>query len=180
MCVVRGGPGSVPISLDARVVSHAELTIRRIIMALVFLTNALALTPTSAMVPKLPCSPWAPHSRRSVLAGLLASTCFCSAASAQTGLGYIDDAGAKSYSSVQRAWEKSATMTEREKKMAARGVASNVDRATESVKSQKRRSMAGCKDEEYRSNAGYSDEAACNKRVLAGDVTFMLDVMDAE
>ena len=71
-------------------------------------------------------------------------------------------------------------MTEREKKMAARGVASNVDRATESVKSQKRRSMAGCKDEEYRSNAGYSDEAACNKRVLAGDVTFMLDVMDAE
>ena len=97
-----------------------------------------------------------------------------------TGLGYIDDAGVKSYSQVQRAWEKSATLTEREKYLQARGVL--LDRpegaAPESARSQKRRAMAGCHDTQFRQAAGLSTEADCNARVLGGDVQFMLDVMD--
>ena len=101
-------------------------------------------------------------------------------ASADTGLGYVDNAGAASYSQVQRAWEKSATMTERERMLAMRGASKPADLAAESPKSQKRRAMAGCKDDIYRAASGYKDEASCNARVLGGDVNFMLEVMEAE
>jgi hypothetical protein len=99
---------------------------------------------------------------------------------ADTGLGYIDNAGSASYSQVQRAWEKSATMTEREKVLALRGASKPADPASESPKSKKRRAMAGCKDDIFRASSGYKDEASCNARVLGGDVAFMLDIMDAE
>ena len=39
--------------------------------------------------------------------------------------------------------------------------------------------MAGCKEVDYRALAGgVESEAACNSRVLGGDVQFMLDVLD--
>ena len=114
--------------------------------------------------------------RRSVLFG--AATVSITPAFADTGLGYIDDAGMKSYSSVQRAWEKSATMSDQEKFMAARGATRADTSAPESAKSQKRRAMAGCANKEYRTAAGYDSEASCNSRVMGGDVQFMLDVID--
>ena len=102
-------------------------------------------------------------------------------AAADTGLGYVDNAGAKSYSSVQRAWEKSSTMTNREIMLAARGAGNAAAKqGNESDKSKKRRAMAGCKDDIFRAAASYKDEASCNARVMGGDWQFMLDVMDAE
>ena len=90
----------------------------------------------------------------------------------------MDAAGQRSYSTVQRAWEKTQNMSQREILMAARGVSLKPD-GPETDKSKKRRAMAGCKDDVFRGEAGYKDEAACNKRVLAGDVSFMLEVMEA-
>ena len=102
-----------------------------------------------------------------------------SRAHAETGLGYIDDAGKKSYSSVQRNWEKASTMTQREIMLAAKGVPSKPAGAEESDKAKKRRAMAGCHDEEYRGLAlPGAKEAECNARVLSGDLAFMLEVMD--
>ena len=95
--------------------------------------------------------------------------------------GYIDNAGRKSYSQVQRAWEQSADMTQRERMLALRG-AGKPDLANgevESPKKQKRRAMAGCQDKMIREQAGYKVESDCNARVMSGDVQFMLDVMDA-
>ena len=95
--------------------------------------------------------------------------------------GYIDNAGRKSYSQVQRAWEQSADMTQRERMLALRG-AGKPDLANgevESPKKQKRRAMAGCHDEVFREQAGYKVESDCNARVMSGDVQFMLNVMDA-
>lgn len=84
----------------------------------------------------------------------------------------------KSYSQVQRAWEKSAGMSQREILMVARGAGRVEDSSKESDKSRKRRAMAGCKDDIFRSAAGYKDEASCNRRVLDGDLQFILDVMN--
>ena len=95
-----------------------------------------------------------------------------------TSLGYMDDAGVKSYSQVQRAWEKSATMSQREIILAARGVSMGKS-ANESEKSKKRRAMGGCHDELFRRRAGYAKEVDCNARVLGGDVSFMLEIIDA-
>jgi hypothetical protein len=50
----------------------------------------------------------------------------------------------------------------------------------ESEKSRKRRAMAGCKDELFWREAQAESEAICNSRVMAGDVQFMLDVLDAD
>lgn len=113
-------------------------------------------------------------------------------ASRQTEFGYKDNLGVKSYSAVQRAWESSEGKTTTEIMMAARGAGKRDPSAPpESLKSQKRRAMAGCKEEEYRklaatataataeSEAAFS-EAACNSRVLGGEVQFMLDVLDAD
>jgi hypothetical protein len=95
--------------------------------------------------------------------------------------GYIDNAGRKSYSQVQRAWEQSSDMTQRERVLALRG-AGKPDLANgdvESPKKQKRRAMAGCHDEVFREQAGYKVESDCNARVMSGDVQFILSVMDA-
>ena len=142
--------------------------------------------------------------RLAVLAGVVVAAPKVEAA--EVSLGYVDNAGgvhtcvapchracecsshaygtpfaAKSYSQVQRAWEKSAGMSQREIMMAARGAAKvdASDLSQESDRSRKRRAMAGCKDEMYRKQAGYDAEASCNSKVLAGDVQFMLDVIDA-
>ena len=123
-----------------------------------------------------------PLSRRACITGAVA-TAFTTAkvSRADTGLGYTDNAGMKSYSSVQRAWEKSAGMSQREILLAARGASSNANReGEESSRSKKRRAMAGCKDDVFRRQAGYETEAACNSRVLGGDPEFMLEVMDAD
>lgn len=102
-------------------------------------------------------------------------------ASADTGLGYVDDAGASSYSQVQRAWEKSSTMSDVDKFLAGRGASKPPDLSIESPKKQKRRAMAGCSWAAFREEAGYGrDEAACNARVMDGDVSFMLDIMNAQ
>ena len=127
------------------------------------------------------CTPRAAHllNRRTALC--VAGLCLPATALAETGLGYVDAAGKKSYSSVQRAWEQSATMSNREILLAARGAGkANVKDGGETEKSKKRRAMAGCKDATYRASAGYQDEAACNGRVLGGDAAFMLEVMDME
>ena len=128
----------------------------------------------------------------SIARGLGRRAVFCAVASglclhpkgavlADTGLGYVDAAGMRSYSSVQRAWEKSATMSNREIMLAARGAGkANVQDGGETEKSKKRRAMAGCKDATFRAAAGYQDEASCNARVLGGDAAFMLEVMDTE
>ncbi|EOD35385.1 hypothetical protein EMIHUDRAFT_98415 [Emiliania huxleyi CCMP1516] len=65
----------------------------------------------------------APAVSRRGAAGIFAAAAAHAGAGADTGLGYVDDAGQVSYSQVQRAWEKAATMTDREKLLAARGVA---------------------------------------------------------
>ena len=98
-------------------------------------------------------------------------------AKAETGLGYVDNAGMTSYSSVQRAWEKSATMSQREIALVARGVDPEADLNALSDKGRKRAAMAGCKDELFRKAAGYDSEASCNGRVMGGDVQFMIDAM---
>ena len=87
---------------------------------------------------------------------------------------------AKSYSQVQRAWEKSAGMSQRDILMVARGAGKVDDPSQESERSRKRRAMAGCKDETFRKDAGYDSEASCNSRVLGGDPQFMLDVLNAQ
>jgi len=122
-------------------------------------------------------------SRRCVLPLLLTSASLLPPRPAEaSSLGYADDIGVKSYSQVQRAWENSAGMSQREIMLAARG-AGNVKAkgGVESDRSKKRRAMAGCKDELFRRKAGYDkDEAGCNQRVLGGEISFMIEVMDAE
>ena len=99
----------------------------------------------------------------------------------ETSFGYKDDLGVKSYSAVQRAWESSKGKTTTEIMMAARGAGPRDPEAPpESERSRKRRAMAGCHVEAYRKRTSYESEAACNSRVLGGDVDFMLDVLDAE
>ena len=102
-------------------------------------------------------------------------------ASRETRLGYKDNLGVKSYSSVQRAWESSEGKTTTEIMMAARGaIKRDPDAPPESERSRKRRAMAGCHEEAYRKLAGaIESEAACNSRVLGGEVQFMLTVLDA-
>ena len=100
-------------------------------------------------------------------------------ATRETRLGYKDDMGVKSYSAVQRAWESSNGKTTTEIMMAARGAGKrDPDAPPESERSRKRRAMAGCHEEGYRKLAASDSEAACNSRVLGGDVQFMLDVLD--
>jgi len=103
-----------------------------------------------------------------------------SAATQASSFGYVDDAGAKSYSQVQRAWEESANKSQREQYLAMRGVAKVTDPSTETDRSRKRRAMAGCKDDLFRNQAGYKAESDCNARVMSGDLQFILDVMNAE
>ena len=102
----------------------------------------------------------------------------------ETQLGYKDNMGVKSYSSVQRAWESSEGKTSTEIMMAARGASKRDPNAPpESERSRKRRAMAGCHVEGYRLATGSAtaeSEAACNSRVLGGEAQFMLDVLDAE
>ena len=143
----------------------------------VFILCAVACCCSALRVPK-------PHGRRGLLARVAAASLsgglhpsLCGAyVEGQGTLGYVDDSGMKSYSQVQRAWEKSATMTQREMMLQARG-ANPTPSSNESEKSRKRRAMAGCHDETFREAAGYSKEAECNARVLGGDVDFMLDAM---
>ena len=123
--------------------------------------------------------------RRCLCAALAAAACSPRlAAHAATELdgsrfGYIDNAGMKSYSSVQKAWESSKGKSQSEIMMAARGAGKRDATAEpESDKSRKRRAMAGCHDDAYRQSAGLSSEAECNSRVLGGDVQFMIDVID--
>ena len=122
-------------------------------------------------------------SRRCVLpliAGALATSGMPPGAhSIENSLGYLDSAGQKSYSQVQRAWEQSADMTQRERMLSLRGASKPTDGQEESPKAKKRRAMAGCHDAEFRVQAGYKAEADCNARVMGGDVGFILDVMDA-
>lgn len=91
-----------------------------------------------------------------------------------------DSSRYKSYSTVQNAWDKSQTMSQREIMLAARGALKPSEAGEESPRSRKRRAMAGCHDEEFRNQAGFSAEKDCNARVLGGDVQFIIDVMDAE
>ena len=98
-----------------------------------------------------------------------------------TTFGYVDTAGQKSYSQVQKAWEQSADMSQRERMLAMRGAGKPTlsNGSEESARSRKRRAMAGCHDGEFREQAGLKTEAECNARVMGGDVQFILDVMDA-
>jgi len=105
--------------------------------------------------------------------------------SRETILGYKDDLGVKSYSAVQRAWESSSGKSSTEIMMAARGAGKrDADAPPESERSRKRRGMAGCHEEVFRKRAASESEvlteAACNSRVLGGDVQFMLDVLDVD
>ena len=95
--------------------------------------------------------------------------------------GYVDSAGRKSYSQVQRAWEQSADQTQRERLLSLRGAGKPelANGEVESPKKQKRRAMGGCHDEIFREQAGYKAESDCNARVMGGDVQFMINVMDA-
>ena len=99
----------------------------------------------------------------------------------QSEFGYVDAAGRKSYSQVQRAWEQSADQTQRERLLSLRGAGKPelANGEVESPKKQKRRAMAGCHDEIFREQAGYKVESECNARVMSGDVQFMINVMDA-
>ena len=92
-------------------------------------------------------------------------------------LGYVDSAGRKSYSQVQRAWEANAGKSQRETMLELRGVSKPADGAVETPKARKRRAMAACHDEVFRRKAGAESEAACNARVMAGDDQFILDAM---
>ena len=77
-------------------------------------------------------------------------------------------------------YDQMTTMTPDEIFEAARG-AGNVDSkdlANESPASKKRRAFSGCRDRGIRSKLGNIDEKACTKRVLDGDVQFVLDVTD--
>ena len=121
--------------------------------------------------------------RRCVLP-LIAGALACSMPKAVTAedasFGYIDSAGKKSYSQVQRAWEQSADQTQRERLLAMRGAGKPAlpNGEEESPRKQKRRAMGGCHDEIFREQAGYRVEADCNARVMSGDVQFMIQVMD--
>ncbi|KAL1520369.1 hypothetical protein AB1Y20_021956 [Prymnesium parvum] len=139
----------------------------------------LALLLLSAASPRLSSTGFRAivTSRRPVLC--YAAALVLPAPPAAASLGYVDNAGVKSYSQVQRAWEKSAEMSQRDILMAARGAGKVDDPTRESAKSRKRRAMAACRDATYRSQGGAADEASCNARVLSGDLQFMLDVLDA-
>jgi hypothetical protein len=99
-----------------------------------------------------------------------------------TGLAYTDDVGTKSYSQVQRAWERSSQMTQRESFMAMRGVDITIDVATDALteRAKKRRAMAGCKDAYFRGRAHYPTEASCNRDVMEGTLSPILDAMSAD
>ena len=125
-----------------------------------------------------------PLSRRAVLlpataavTGALATPGCVAADTALPSLGYVDDAGMVSYSQVQRAWEKAATMSDTEKMLAAKGVA--MPKEGETPRARKRRAMAGCSMDEFRTRAGFGSAADCNTRVLGGELEQILAAMDA-
>ena len=166
----------------------SEMTSLSLLIAALHVAAA-ALLPSATSAPdlrarhgtaKAPAQPQPLMQRRQCLAALAANA-LVFRASADTGLGYVDNAGMKSYSSVQRAWEASADMSQREIMMAARGAGKRDSSSPpESDRSRKRRAMAGCHDDVYRKQAGFESEASCNSRVLGGDVQFMLDIIDAD
>ena len=72
-----------------------------------------------------------------------------------------------------------STMSRDEIFTAARG-AGNVDSrdlANESPASKKRRAFSGCRDKATRAKLDNIDEKVCSKRVLEGDVDFVLEVL---
>lgn len=78
-------------------------------------------------------------------------------------------------------YDQMSTMSRDEIFTAARG-AGNVDSkdlANESPASKKRRAFSGCREKGIRSKLGNIDEKLCTKRVLEGDVDFVLEVTDA-
>ena len=114
-----------------------------------------------------------------LIAGALACSMPKAVIAVESSFGYVDNAGQKSYSQVQRAWEQSADQTQRERLLAMRGAIKLTNGEEESPRKQKRRAMAGCHDEIFREQAGFRVEADCNARVMSGDLQFMLNVMDA-
>ena len=81
------------------------------------------------------------------------------------------------YSQVQRAWEKSATLSDTAKALAAKGVAKA--REGESPKARKRRAMAGCSMDECRKQAGFASAAECTQQVLDGNMSAILQVAES-
>eukprot|EP00535_Pseudo-nitzschia_heimii_P010063 CAMPEP_0197181514 /NCGR_PEP_ID=MMETSP1423-20130617/5775_1 /TAXON_ID=476441 /ORGANISM="Pseudo-nitzschia heimii, Strain UNC1101" /LENGTH=256 /DNA_ID=CAMNT_0042631775 /DNA_START=216 /DNA_END=986 /DNA_ORIENTATION=- len=78
-------------------------------------------------------------------------------------------------------YDQMSTMSRDEIFTAARG-AGNVDSKdliNESPASKKRRAFSGCRDKGIRSKLGNIDEKSCTKRVLEGDVQFVLEVTDS-
>lgn len=76
-------------------------------------------------------------------------------------------------------YEQMSTMSRDEIFVAARG-AGNVDSKdleNESPASKKRRAFSGCRDKATRSKLGNIDEKSCSKRVLEGDIEFVLNVL---
>lgn len=76
-------------------------------------------------------------------------------------------------------YDQMSTMSRDEIFVAARG-AGNIDSkdlANESPASKKRRAFSGCRDKATRSKLGNIEEKVCSKRVLEGDVDFVLNAL---
>jgi len=76
-------------------------------------------------------------------------------------------------------YDQMQTMTKDEIFVAARG-AGNIDQKdmeNESPASRKRRAFSGCRDKPTRAKIGGIDEKSCTKRVLEGDINFVLDAL---
>ena len=58
---------------------------------------------------------------------------------------------------------------------AARGAGNLELKENESDASRKRRAMSACRDNDLRAKSGVKDAKECNKRVMDGDVDFILD-----
>ena len=94
---------------------------------------------------------------------------------------YDEGAGGESW---QDAWSsraaKASSMSPDEILMAARGAGNTASReGPESEPSKKRRALAGCRSDGLRARAKAGDATACTARVFAGEVDFMLSVLDA-
>lgn len=76
-------------------------------------------------------------------------------------------------------YDQMQTMTKDEIFMAARGAGNTnqKDLENESLASKKRRAFSGCRDKPTRAKLGNIDEKSCTKRVLEGDLNFVLDAL---
>lgn len=92
---------------------------------------------------------------------------------------FVDEDGADWKEEWKKRADKASTMTADEILMAARGAGNaQLREGPESDVSKRRRALAACRDNGLRRKAGAGETPACTKRVLDGEVDFMLKVLD--